>query len=143
METTNKKNDTPKKQFDRGKLIIFKDKVIKVQEETTIHYVGFDIFSEIPYRIKKNPQAIELPEAVINLIKCEKMRVQLAVCLSGTRNGIAKCLGVNDRTLFRMYNNHQLHSDDSILINNKIREARTSGLKRLPSPIKNKLIKAK
>jgi len=90
--------------------------VIKVQEETKFDYVGFDVFSEVPYRIKKNPEAILLPQAVIKLIGCEKSRVQLADSLCKTRYDVCKLLNVSERTAYRAYNNHGLHEEEQRLL---------------------------
>jgi len=109
-----RKNEKKKINID-GIFVIFRDKVIKVQEETILHYVGFDVFSEVPYRIKKNPEAILLPQAVIKLIGCEKSRIQLADSLCRTRYDVCKLLNLSERTAYRMYNHHGLYEEEQRL----------------------------
>lgn len=111
-----KKRKEQKEVNIQGRFILFKDKIIKVQEEDLYSYTGFDVFSENPFRIKKNNEAIELPEAVIKLIGCEKSRVQLADSLCKTRNDVCKLLNISERTVYRAYNSNGLHEEERILM---------------------------
>ena len=73
------------------KLVIYKDKIIKVLEENDSEYCGYDIISEKMYLIKRNNNAIDLPEVVVRLLGCEGSRLKLAnaIC-NGSQPEIAK-----------------------------------------------------
>ncbi len=102
-----------------GNFIVFRDKIIKVQEESMLFYVGFDIFSETAYRIKKNSEAIVMPDALIKILSCEKSRIKLADAMCNTRYDVCKLLNISERTAYRMYVNHGLHESERLLMTPK------------------------
>jgi hypothetical protein len=110
-----KKEATPPSKF-----IIHRDKIIKVLEESTAYYIGFDVLSENLFRITKSNNSIELPEAVIKLIGCEKSRLRLAVSLATTRNKVSKLMGMSERNLYRYCKQHDMFPDDIIGEDGKI-----------------------
>jgi hypothetical protein len=119
-----KKKDNIKPASPLTKLIMCNNVIIKVQEETPDNYIGFDVFTECLYCVKKTPKAIELPEAIITLLGCEKSRFQLANVLGIKPITVAKILNVNERTVFRMYNEYDIFDDRKLAINKKISESR-------------------
>lgn len=129
-----------KKQLTPTKMILFKDKIIKVLEESNLYYIGFDVFSESLYRVTKNNNAIELPEIVIKLIGCEKSRLRLADSLTSKRNTIAKLMGFNERSLYRCYKRNGMIADDKIDKHGKVSN-KSSVLKFFDSDKKRKYVK--
>lgn len=97
------------------KLVIYKNKIIKVLEESQSGYCGYDVFSEKMYSILKNNNCIEIPEIVIKLIGCEESRLRLAnaIC-NGELPEIAKKLDTSERNVFRLLNRHNFFSDEKI-----------------------------
>ncbi len=95
------------------KLIIYKDKVLKVLEENKSSYCGYDIISEKMYSIKKNCNAILLPEIVVRLLGCEetRLRVTNALCC-GNLSEMADKLGFSERNVFRLLNKYDFFTDD-------------------------------
>lgn len=124
MSSIEKKTEQKKSnKIDRepnSRFIVYKDKIIKVLEETTVSYTGFDVFTEMPFLIRKNKDAIHLPEAIITLIGCEKSRLRLADSMSDTRGGVSKLLGMSERNLYRCYKMHNMFPDDLICDDGKI-----------------------
>lgn len=109
----------------KPKMIMCNNVIIKVQEETKDCYIGYDVFSECLCIVKKNPKAIEVTEAVITLLGCEKSRFKLANALGARQHEVAKLLNVNERTVFRMYNEYDMFNDYKLIINKKISETQT------------------
>lgn len=121
MEVKEQKKDNKKEVIiPPPKMILFKDKIIKVLEESSFFYVGFDILSENLFRITKNNNAIELPQAVIILLGCEKSRLRLANSLADTRSKVSKLIGMSERNMYRCYKQHDMFPDDLIGENGKI-----------------------
>jgi len=108
--------DKKKETAPQPKMVIYKDKIIKVLEESPLYYVGFDVLSESLYQVSKNKEAIELPEAVIKLLGCEKSRCQVAnVLCHQSVPKTAKMLNVHERTAFRMFNEYYYLSEDILV----------------------------
>jgi len=101
------------------KMILHKDKIVKVLEESPLYYIGFDVLSENLFRITKGNNAIELPEAVIKLIGCEKSRLTLANSLADTAKGVSKLIGMSERNMYRCYKHNDMYPDDLIGDNGK------------------------
>lgn len=83
------------------KLIIYKDKLMKVSMEDDTHYFGYNIFTDEFIAIKKQYSAIEVPEAVVNLVVNESARVKFANCVTKLSRDAAKLLNISDRTYHR------------------------------------------
>lgn len=108
--------DKKKESPPQPKMVIYKDKIIKVLEESPLYYVGFDVLSESLYQVSKNKEAIELPEAVIKLLGCEKSRCQVAnVLCHQSVPKTAKMLNVHERTAFRMFNEYYYLSENIVV----------------------------
>jgi hypothetical protein len=115
-------NNTPI--LEMPKLIMCNSVIIKVQEETPDNYIGFDVFTERLYHVKKSPKAVELPSVIINLLGCEKSRFQLANVLGIKPPAVAKILNVDERTFFRMCNKYDIFDDRKLSINKNKRNNR-------------------
>lgn len=113
-----------------GRFVVFRDKIIKVQEESLSSYTGYDILSEMPYRIKKNSEAIIMPEALIKILRCERSRIKLADAMCKTRYDVCKLLNVSERTAYRMYIEHGFHESDRILMTTKTKKIKKLKLKK-------------
>ncbi len=138
MPSVKKEDKNKKKEIPLPKMILFKDKIIKVLEECIYFYVGFDVLSENLYRIKKNNNAIELPEAVIKLIGCEKSRLRLADSLANSKNGVSKLIGMSERNMYRCYKAHNLFPDDLIGEDGK----KSTKMKLVNAPVEKVKLKA-
>lgn len=120
-----KKSEPQKiKREPNSSFILYKDKILKIQDETTKGYSGFDIFTEKPFFIRKCQNAIELPEVVIKLIGCDKSRLQLANAMCKNRKDVSVMLNMVERTLYRLYSKHKLIMDDRKPINKKITDGK-------------------
>ncbi len=117
MEVKEQKKDNKKEGIiPPPKIILHRDKIIKVLEESPLYYVGFDVLSESLYQVSKNKEAIELPEAVIKLLGCEKSRCQVAnVLCHQSVIKTAKMLNVHERTAFRMFNEYYYLSENIVV----------------------------
>jgi len=117
MESTLPKGKTPAL---NKRIVVGKNTIIKVQEETADSYIGFDIFSEQLYRLKKTPQVTELPQYVIKLLGCQKSRFKLANALALGTKSVGNILNIAERTAFRMYIEYDMFDENTIAINEKI-----------------------